>query len=345
MSVLATKSTSWFMVLLMTILSWFGISIDKSYEAYIVPADSTLTVVSEDGEKTVYTAGQRLAKDADLAVGSTFTDGEYKYILSSVATTEYTTKQWGATVIDKTKTNYSDLINSTQAVAYHKYSDEEEFYNYQGLFGYLVTSVNFNNCVNMIALPPNLFNRGCQLTSLTCSGCKNLTSVGEIPASIVSLNGAFVGCESLLAPPALSEDATSYPDMTNAFERCPNIVFPDGYVVNCISYSLVYSEQNNEWYLRDRFFNSNLVQGFLNQIKLRGYKYAGIAIALNGLKTSCAVLTDRQTAMVLSFDISNSDNSYWLVDVNGYSATEIDTIEKYWEAKDNVFCGYKVVFN
>ncbi|MBR4880919.1 MAG: leucine-rich repeat protein [Clostridia bacterium] len=132
-----------------------------------------------------------------------------------------TSAGWKVTANDKTKTSYAAIRNT--------------------LHGFPVTFMDktFDGCTNMTvapAIPANVqvaYNayKGTAITSTpdmgnvqklygTFKNCKNLTSVGTIPATVTDMTGAFSGCTALTTAPAIPASVTN---ITRAFQKCTKL--------------------------------------------------------------------------------------------------------------------------
>ncbi|MBQ4562559.1 MAG: leucine-rich repeat protein [Clostridia bacterium] len=132
-----------------------------------------------------------------------------------------TSAGWKVTANDKTKTSYAPIRET--------------------LHGFPVTFMDktFDGCSNMTvapAIPANVqvaYNayKGTAIASTpdmgnvvklygTFKNCKNLTSVGTIPATVTDMTGAFSGCSALTTAPAIP---ASVSNMTQAFKNCTKL--------------------------------------------------------------------------------------------------------------------------
>lgn len=132
---------------------------------------------------------------------------------------------WSAITIDKTKTEYEELLGTIMdkplIQTWHMEVDED------------FTNINFigtyQDCVNIkIApkIPTSVISMDC-----TFDGCTSLVSVSNIPESVTSMDWSFANCTSLKEAPVIPSSVTG---LTSTFEYCSSLlnapIIPEGVV-------------------------------------------------------------------------------------------------------------------
>lgn len=218
----------------LTNLTWinFGSQFDDAaFLGITVPAAAFATVGQMHGFSANWTAAACVDHVFD-ATGKCTVCGEQMqtsyvvddYTYTVIASDLYglgTSAGWKVTANDKTKTSYAPIRET--------------------LHGFPVTFMDktFDGCSNMTTAPAipaqvqvayNAY-KGTAISATpdmgnvvklygTFKNCKNLTSVGTIPATVTDMTGAFSGCTALTTAPAIP---ASVSNMTKAFKGCTKL--------------------------------------------------------------------------------------------------------------------------
>ena len=292
MSVLAVKGTSWFMSVIIWILSLFGIHIggggDKpEQKTYLyLPPDTSLVLQDETLE-----GPQKLERKPQLSSGDKYITEDYTYTYGNADSAGY----WSVKVNDKTKSEYSAIQSQTKTIT----SKDEESY-IDDLFGAKVEDLNycFSDCVNLVNSP-------------------------AIPKSVIYMVGAFKGCTKLTEAPNLSN---KHINMYETFENCPNIKFADGYAASfdmvdgAYSY-IVYNASKQCWKAQVGYAAGNLKK-YTDILSLIKGQYAGYSVDVSNIKADisgiCTLELYQQSnysyawCAVKKNSCSNDDFNAWL---------------------------------
>lgn len=292
MSVLAVKGTSWFMSVIIWILSLFGIHIggggDKpEQKTYLyLPPDTSLVLQDETLE-----GPQKLERKPQLSSGDKYITEDYTYTYENADSAGY----WSVKVNDKTKSEYSAIQSQTKTIT----SKDAESY-IDDLFGAKVEDLNycFSDCVNLVNSP-------------------------AIPKSVIYMVGAFKGCTKLTEAPNLSN---KHINMYETFENCPNIKFADGYAASfdmidgAYSY-IVYNASKQCWEAQVGYAAGNLKK-YTDILSLIKGQYAGYSVDVSNIKADisdiCTLELYQQSnysyawCAVKKNSCSNDDFNAWL---------------------------------
>ena len=292
MSVLAVKGTSWFMSVIIWILSLFGIHIggggDKpEQKTYLyLPPDTSLVLQDETLE-----GPQKLERKPQLSSGDKYITEDYTYTYGDADPTGY----WSVKVNDKTKSEYSAIQSQTKTITS---KGGESYIN--DLFGAKVKDLNycFSDCVNLINSP-------------------------AIPKSVIYMVGTFKGCTKLTKAPNLSN---KHINMYETFENCPNIKFADGYAASfdmiggAYSY-IVYNASKQCWEAQVGYAAGNLKK-YTDILSLIKGQYAGYSVDVSNIKADisgiCTLELYQQSnysyawCAVKKNSCSNADFNVWL---------------------------------
>lgn len=292
MSVLAVKGTSWFMSVIIWILSLFGIHIggggDKlEQKTYLyLPPDTSLVLQDETLE-----GPQKLERKPQLSSGDKYITEDYTYTYENADSAGY----WSVKVNDKTKSEYSAIQSQTKTIT----SKDEESY-IDNLFGAKVEDLNycFSDCVNLVNSP-------------------------AIPKSVIYMVGAFKGCTKLTEAPNLSN---KHINMYETFENCPNIKFADGYaasfdMIDGVYSYIVYNASKQCWEAQVGYAAGNLKK-YTDILSLIKGQYAGYSVDVSNIKADisgiCTLELYQQSnysyawCAVKKNSCSNDDFNAWL---------------------------------
>ena len=179
-----------------------------------------------DGAKYTKADGTVLEGNGTNVIPSTYNqydeykEGDYCYTLAAVLPHE-----WCATVIDKTKTEYGQLLSGIAGLSVTNVS----FFDCHSLetvpiIPNSVTELSFTNCTSLVTAPaiPN------SVTDLSFANCTSLVAAPAIPSSVTRMSATFFGCTSLVTAPAIPDNVT---DMHRAFYGCTSLtvapIIPD----------------------------------------------------------------------------------------------------------------------
>jgi hypothetical protein len=292
MSVFALKGTSWFMSVIIWILSLFGINIGggsgnkPEQKTYLyLPPDTSLVLQDQTLKGPL-----KLENSLRLTDGDIYETEDYVYTLGS-----QNGLSWSVKVKDKTQTKYSPFQTTTQTI------DSEGNKSYtKKLFGFDVK--RFDNCFE---------------------GCSKMINAPDIPDSARYMTNTFKGCSSLKNPPQINSRRVN---MIGTFEDCSNLAFPDNYIISFemqwSAYTYIAYDANNQcWRAKINYSSSNLKTYTDLLCSLKG-QYAGYPINVSDIKVNisdiCTLELYQQSnysyawCAIKKNSCSNADFNAWL---------------------------------
>ena len=312
MSVFAVKGTSWFMSVIIWILSLFGIHIggggDKpEQKTYLyLPPDTSLVLQDETLE-----GPQKLERKPQLSSGDKYITEDYTYTYGDADPVGY----WSVKVNDKTKSEYAAIQTQTKTITS---KNEESFVD--DLFGAKVKDLSycFSDCVNLVNPP-------------------------AIPKSVSYMIGTFKGCTKLTKAPNLSNNRIN---MYETFDGCSNIKFADRYTASfdmtggAYSY-IVYNASKQCWEAQVGYAAGNLKK-YTDILSLIKGQYAGYSVDVSNIKADisgvCTLELYQQSNYSYAWcaakknSCSNADFNEWIENNKTYEniaivKTETDSVE------------------